>query len=131
MKRNFLTIVFLFLPVYAILVQKRPNAPNNLITISTPNVLNSPNTQSASNAQTTLSRFRNVIFMVVDISNLSAISLALLYKFYQFYTNPNWPQLSIDPLICGLIKKNNNSAKIADFDRFCPYIRSMFNLSNK
>ena len=54
---------------------------------------------------------KNVIFMVPDGTSSGILALA---RWYQFYNDTSQTRLTIDPLICGLVKNHSSNAPIGD-----------------
>lgn len=54
---------------------------------------------------------KNVILMIPDGTSLATISLA---RWVQWYTQPDKPNLYIDPYICGTVRTHSSNAPIGD-----------------
>lgn len=54
---------------------------------------------------------KNIILMIPDGTSLSTISVA---RWYQWYQNPDKPNLSIDPYLCGTVRTHSSNAPIGD-----------------
>lgn len=54
---------------------------------------------------------KNVIFLVPDGTSLGVLSLA---RWYQFYRDTSQTRLSVDPLLCGMVKTHSSNAPIGD-----------------
>lgn len=54
---------------------------------------------------------KNVILMIPDGTSLATVSAA---RWYQWYLDPEKPNLAIDPYICGTVRTHSSNAPIGD-----------------
>lgn len=61
--------------------------------------------------KTSVKPVKNVIFMIVDGTSTSVLSVA---RWYQMYNNPGMENLYIDPYLCGMVKNYSSNAPVPD-----------------
>lgn len=54
---------------------------------------------------------KNVILLIPDGTSLATVSLA---RWLQWYTNPDKPNLHLDPYLCGTVRTHSSNAPIGD-----------------
>ena len=54
---------------------------------------------------------KNVILLIPDGTSLATVSMA---RWLQWYTNPDKPNLNLDPYLCGTVRTHSSNAPIGD-----------------
>lgn len=54
---------------------------------------------------------KNIILLIPDGTSLSTVSMA---RWLQWYTNPDKPNLNLDPYLCGTVRTHSSNAPIGD-----------------
>lgn len=54
---------------------------------------------------------KNVILLIPDGTSLATVSMA---RWLQWYTNPDQPNLNLDPYLCGTVRTHSSNAPIGD-----------------
>ena len=58
---------------------------------------------------------KNVILLIPDGTSLATVSMA---RWLQWYTNPDKPNLNLDPYLCGTVRTHSSNAPIGGSDYF-------------